>query len=170
MTRLSRIPTYWAVACLAVACGGHEVTPTGHASPTPTGPIASNLPSTVCAPTYEQLRNPEATRIEAKLVTFATASSSDPNFPPAWESPPRSAYFWVVAESGTFVAPPHDLGMNTEPVIFHFSLGYVQAVSDSSDPETISHPCRGIGGSLNRDGPWPAWFDQMPALADVKIQ
>jgi hypothetical protein len=156
------------IGSIATACGGHT-SQSAVRSPSPTSPIASNLPPGVCAPTYEELMNPDATRIEAKLVTFDILMRSDPDFPPGWMTPPRSAYFWVVALQGSFTVQPHSIAGNSTPQTFHLAIGYIQANSDASDPETIAHPCRGIGGSTT-NGPWPAWFDQMAALDDVKIR
>lgn len=154
---------------LLAACGSHVGTSTRQPSPTPTGPIASNLPTGVCAPTYQDLRNPEATKIEAKLVTIDTLSASDPDFPPGWKSPPRSTYFWVVAELGAFTVRPHSITGYASPRTFELALGYIQATSDPSDPETLVHPCRSIGGSMS-NASWPSWFDEMSALIDVKIR
>ena len=158
------------LACVALSACNQAATPVAKKSAPSSGPIATNLPDGVCAPTYQQFSDPKATRIEAKLVTIATLSTSDPNFPPGWKSPPRSAYFWVVAEVGTFIVKPHvPTNANPTPSTFHTALSYIQANTDPSDPETLVNPCRSIGGSLT-DGPWPAWFDDMSALADIKVR
>lgn len=172
------LPLAWVAVLVllgSAACDGHAVKPTAQRSPPPSGPIASNLPQGVCAPTYEQLLDPNATRIEAKLVTIATLSAGDPQFPPAWKSPPRSAFFWVVAGAEVFSldAPNglHGLGPTAPgtPKPFHFYLAYLQANVDPADPESVAHPCRAIGGELN-NGPWPAWFDKMTAMAEARIR
>ena len=169
MARCKAIAAVGLVVLLALACGQRAVSPGANASPTATGPIASNLPAGVCAPAYEQLRNPSAIRIEAKLVTFDTLSTTDPTFPPGWKTPPRSAYFWVVAELGTFTVQPHSIAGNSSPETFSLSIAYIQATSDPADPETLAHPCRSIGGSAS-NASWPAWFDGMGAIEDVKIR
>jgi hypothetical protein len=151
--------------------------------PSPSFP--SNLPAGVCAPTVEQLADPNATRIEAKLVTRKTLSTSDPTFHQAWQ--PAVKYFWVVAKIGYFPMPP-DFPRPPKPPVtptaasvkptptpvtsapVQYMLTYLQANDGyPSDPEWVAHPCRGI--SLRVDiAPWPTWFDQMNALADVKIK
>lgn len=165
-----------ALAVLVVGVVGGLPGPAQRASRAPNASpsFPANLPPGVCAPTVEQLSDSDATRIEAKLVTVNTLSKSDPDFPIGWKSPPRSGYFWVVAELGSFYIEP--IGVPQDPVStpdspkpFHFMLTYIQATIDPSDPETIAHPCRGIGLMAN-GGPWPAWFDQMQAIADVQIR
>lgn len=158
------------VLVLVAACCGRPTSQAASSSPARTGPIASSLPPGVCAPTYAQLENADATRIEAKLVTFDSLSTSDPNFPPGWRTPPRSAYFWVVAEVGNFTVESHNPVALPTAATFHMSIGYIQTTSDPKDPETLVNPCRGIGGSLSGATTWPRWFDQMPALIDVKIR
>jgi hypothetical protein len=135
------------------------------ATPSPSFP--SNLPPGVCAPTVEQLKDPGATRIEAKLVTRETLSKSDPNFSSGFRTAVK--YFWVVAKLGVFniepIGPPP--GSHFTPTPFHFVLSYILATSDPSDQGM--HPCSAVGITAN-GGPWPTWFDQMKALADVKIK
>jgi hypothetical protein len=139
------------------------------ATPSPSFP--SNLPPGVCVPTAEQLADPNATRIEAKLVTRETLSTTDPNFHQGW--PPAIKYFWVVAEVGVFSfdnIPRPPLPTPSTPKPFHFVLSYLQGNDDNApDPEWVAHPCRAIGVTAN-NGAWPAWFDQMESLADVKIR
>jgi hypothetical protein len=133
------------------------------AAPSPSFP--SNLPPGVCAPTVEQLKDPGATRIEAKLVTRETLSKSDPNFSSGFR--PAVKYFWVVAELGVLNIEPIGPPPNFTPKPFHFVLSYILATSDPSDPGTS--PCTGVGITAS-GGPWPAWFDEMEGLADVKIK
>lgn len=162
---------FLAVALIAFtvsACGG-QPTPTDsrRASPSPTGPIASNLPPGVCAPTYDQLQDPNATRIEAKLVTRDVLMKSDPNFAPSWHT--DTTYFWVVASVGRFTMdgpmPP-----GATPPVLHNVIGILQASIVSTDPESVAHPCRGIAVEGTGGTAWPAWFDQMTAIVKVTIK
>ena len=149
-------------AYLALACGAQTVSRAPQASPTLSGPIASDLPPGVCAPTYEQLLDPSATRIEAKLVTREAAMSNDPALAAS-----SSNHFWEVAKAGQFTMngplPPGEV----EPTL-HYVVSLLQGSSDPTDPESAGRPCRGI--SITGSTTWPAWFDKMLALVDVKIR
>jgi hypothetical protein len=101
------------------------------------------------------------------LVTRDTLMKSDPDFPPTWHT--GATYFWVVADVGTFTVdgplPPGET-----PPTPHNALSYLQATADPTDPESVANPCRGIGVTGGGGSAWPAWFDQMIAIVDVKIR
>jgi hypothetical protein len=165
--RWSAIACAGTLACVVLAACGQAATPVARHSQPSSGPIAANLPDGVCAPTYKQLSDPNATRIEAKLVTRDTLMKSDPDFPPTWRT--GTTYFWVVAELGTFTVdgplPPGET-----PPTLHVALSYLAATIDPNDPESVANPCRGIGVTGSGGFAWPAWFDQMTAIDDVKIR
>jgi hypothetical protein len=129
--------------------------------------IPSNLPLGVCAPTSQQLNDPNATRIDAKLVTPETLAQSDPNWSDGYHIP--SSYYWVIAESGVFDFPyPRPIATAEPP--FTYVLTYLKASVESSDPESVQQPCRTIQLSAGSAGPWPGWFDQMKAVVDLKVR
>ncbi len=169
------IAAFVLVACLAGGCNIQPASRGAAASPTPSGPttapapsgpIASDLPSGVCVPTYEQLSNPDATRIEAKLVTREILIQSDPNFAPG-SNPAK--YFWIVANVGTLtVEAPKPPGAKA-PVL-HNWLSYRVGSVDPAVPESIASPCRVFELSGGGGAAWPAWFDGMAAVGDIKIR
>jgi hypothetical protein len=135
-----------------------------------------SLPLGVCALSAEKLDLVESTRLEAKLVTYSSLESSDPDFPwrqfvpsprPAsWSRltlptpTPPPPYYWVVAGAGNYaieIDPIHNGGKGGT-ASFHDSLGYVSADT-----------CEGRGGKLDSHG-WPAWFDKMLAVAEIKFK
>lgn len=154
----------------SAGCGRHAVNPSAQSSPSPAGPISSELPPGVCAPTYQQLDEPNATRIEAKLVTRETLLKSDPDMGPGWQT--ATNYFWLIAEVGSFPAGDiHPvLGAPFSPKPFGYVLAYLQANVDPTDPESVARPCRAIGAQAGPGPAWPLWFDQMKGLADVKVR
>ncbi len=162
------------VGVVATACGRQSMAEVRLTSPSPeTGPIASGLPAGVCAPTYQQLFDANATRVEAKLVTRETLLSSDPTQNPrsAWQ--PATRYFWIIAEVGSF--PATNLGglprsTPFTPMPFGYVLGYRQGNVDPTDPESVAHPCRSLGFQAGPGPAWPSWFDKMTSLADVNVR
>ena len=158
------------VVCLVLAaCGANLSATHTQAHQTPSGPIASNLPPGVCAPTYQQLEDPNATRIEAKLVARNALMKSDPDFDPTWHT--DTTYFWVVASLGQFnVDIDVPMPPNATPPILHNALSLLQANTVRTDPESVANPCRGIYTLASPGTSWPRWFDQMTALIDVKIR
>jgi hypothetical protein len=147
-----------------------------HLTPLAAGPYASgSLPPGVCSLSPAMLDLAHSTRVEAKLVTFDSADKNDPEFPfrqyppptrPAsWSritlptpTPPPS-YYWVIAEKGVYVwNVGHGFGPDTGPSTFHDVLDYVSADT-----------CEGRGVSAGGGG-WPAWFDTMPAVTDIKYK
>jgi len=101
------------------------------------------------------------------LVTRDTLMKNDPEFVSTWHT--DTLYFWIVAEAGDFTLDVPMPAGGTPPEL-HNSLSYVQANVVASDPESVAHPCRGIAVRGDRATLWPAWFDRMPAIQDVKIR
>ena len=147
-----------------------HLTPRGAATYT-----VGSLPPGVCALTTAKLELSDSTRVEAKLVTYDAAQSHDPDFPfrqypppfrPAsWSRislptpTPPPAYYWVVAQTGTYIWNVNHLPSATAgPSTFHDVLSYVSADS-----------CEGLGFSAGGGG-WPAWFDKMPAVTDIRYK
>jgi len=157
------------IACLAVACGTPAVSQNVQGQRRPMGPIASNLPSGVCAPTYETLSDPNATRIEAKLVTAEMLSKSDPDWNNSYHIP--SNYYWVITESGVFYLTdiPRPGPPSGSPMPDRIEITYLKANPDPSDPEDRVQPCRAIEFQASNDS-WPAWFDRMTAVEDIKVR
>jgi hypothetical protein len=135
------------------------------------GESALSLPAGVCPLVTDNLPVFEATRMEAKLVTYETASASDPYFPrgvrgsatvPRLQTPSNvSHYFWVVVGEGSFhLQFPRPPQAGSNPGSFSDVLFYVPADS-----------CEMSGGDVVRAmNTWPAWFDGMQALSDTKIK
>lgn len=135
------------------------------------GQSVASLPGGVCPLSTHNLPVAEATRMEARLVTYQTAAASDPYFPwraPAFASVPRlptpsevSHYLWVVAGEGSFHFQfPQPPQAGTDTGSFSDVLFYIPADS-----------CDTSGGSAVRGmNTWPAWFDSMKALSDTKIK
>ena len=137
---------------------------------------SASLPPGVCTLRADKLDLADSTRLEAKLVTFASADTSDPNFPwhqyPPAPRPaswgritpppptPLPAYYWVIAEQGQYQVdrsgfqPP-----SATPAVFREILAYVSADS-----------CQGRGVRAGGRLSWPAWFDTMPAVVDIKFK
>jgi hypothetical protein len=153
---------------VVAGCGGHPTASAAAKSQPPTGTIAPNLPPGVCAPTYQQVTDPNATRIEAKLVTRDTLTKSDPDFPPTWNT--NATYLWVVAKAGSFTGdgpmPPGET-----PPTLHNAVSILDATIDLINPESVTSPCQTGIVFTGGEGPtWPTWFDQMTATDDVKIR
>lgn len=150
-----------------------------HLTPMASGPHASgSLPPGVCSLSPAMLDLAHSTRLEAKLVTFESAENSDPNFPdrPYPQSPrpaswgritppistPPPAYYWVLAEQGQYhiemIGPPPQ-PPGASPPVFREILAYVSA--DTCEGRSVS-----AGGHVG----WPAWFDKMPAVVDIKFK
>jgi hypothetical protein len=174
MARLGSVVACAAIlACMALTACSHAATPVAKQSALRSGPIAANLPDGVCAPTYEQLSDANATRIEAKLVTRETLLKNDPTEQPGSGWQPATKYFWMIAEVGSFPAFPEGnfpLLKPFTPKPFGYVLDYLQANVDPSDPESVARPCRAIGFQAGPGLAWPSWYDQMTALADVTIR
>lgn len=154
---------------LAIAAVGALLGPRlFHASaPTPSARhTATSLPSGVCALSVDSLPVADATRMEAKLITLESALSKDPYFP--WRQDPRSTgartsypdslpkFYWVVAAEGKFhlnaPVPPGGALPDFSDLVFH-------AAADSCQIDQVTS-----------NGGWPTWFDQLPAVMDLKVK
>jgi hypothetical protein len=158
-----------------------------HATPsrTATHTAVESLPLGVCPLSTEGLADASTSRMEAKLITFRSFVSSDPDF--RWlqnpdvqrqRTTPPPRYFWVIVSSGTF-----DLGLiprpmpQTGPETFHDLWIYVRADQCTAggaihfpiqtNTPVDSWPLDGM--SANSKG-WPSWFDQMPAVMHMNIR
>ncbi len=153
-----------------------------------------SLPPGVCPLSTESWSaDSESTRVEAKLVTYDSLVSSDPDFSwlkeplpasstrttPATTTPP---YYWVIASIGNYsldgVPRPPMPAPPTGTRTFHVMWIYLRA-DDCVHGGTIRFPANldlapndgWPTSGLHADGSgWPAWFDQMPGLAHVKIR
>lgn len=140
-----------------------------HVSPPLARHSAQSLPAGVCPLAVDKLPVSDATRLEAKLVTFDSARVRDPDFP--WRQDPSASgareilpnpaplFLWVVVGEGnfhlTFPRPPQsskDVGSFNELIL------YIRADS-----------CDGIALKSGGSG-WPAWFDNISATAAIKIK
>jgi hypothetical protein len=130
----------------------------------------SRLPGDACPLSTYSLPVADATRIDAKLVTFDVAMASDPYFPfrgstlataSRSQGPIRVAnYFWVIAAAGTFewnFPRPPTTG-NLPPL--HYVVEYFPADRCGIDG----------GTSVEGLGEWPAWFESMRGLAEATIK
>jgi hypothetical protein len=169
----------WLGVCIVMvslasgACSPHatsattQVSRTTQVSPRPTDPIASNVPSGVCAPTYNEVSDVNATRIEVKLVTREALLTSDPDFPPTLRS--GTKYFWAIAKIGQFTIygpmPP-----GGTPPSLHEVVILLQASADPADPGSRADLCNLVSLTGRGATVWPAWFDQMTAIDDVKVR
>lgn len=163
----------WLAVCVVMAavasaaCVAHSVGPATYVSPPLTAPIASNLPSGVCVPTYNEVGDVNAIRIEAKLVTRETLLTTDPDFPPTLR--PGTEYFWVVAKTGQFtINGPMPPGGN--PPTLREVVILLQASADPADRGSPADLCNLVSLTGGESPVWPAWFDKMTAIADVKIR
>jgi hypothetical protein len=169
IVRLRLIAAVAAVACFAAACNQSTTGQASHASASPTGPIANNLPPGVCAPTYENILDPNATRIEAKLVTAETLGKNDPDWNNGYHIP--SAYYWVIAKAGVFYLRdvPQPGPPSGSPPPYRIEITYLKAVPDPTDSEDRVQPCRVIEFQATM-GSWPDWFDRMSSVDDIEVR
>jgi hypothetical protein len=133
---------------------------------------AATLPAGVCTLSPDNVPMSASTRLEAKLVTFGAAQSSDPHFP--WHvysvpasyartnnpsQSPEPNYYWVVAALGEFhLGLPRDPQSSAGVTSFHDLVLYVTA--DTCVTRSIKADSHG----------WPAWFDNMSATAKIKFK
>lgn len=145
------------------------------------------LPPGVCQLSTESWSTEsDSTRVEAKLVTYESFVSSDPDF--SWlkeplpassarPSTPPPPYFWVIAEVGTYTFNIGHFPPYAGPHTFRDLWIYVRADQCTAGgairfPVQTRTPVDGwpLSG-LHADGNgWPAWFDQMPAVTYIKIR
>jgi hypothetical protein len=153
-----------AVVAVAVLLGP-RVFHAASATPSPK-PSSISLPPGVCALSLNQLPASQATRIEAKLVTFETAVTDDPYFRGTKGTSatgarlsypsPTSAFYWVVAAEGEFhlnaPVPPGGALPEFNALVFHVRTDSCQIDQTTS---IIA---------------WPSWFDKLPSVADLKLK
>jgi hypothetical protein len=150
--------------------------------PVVTHSTVDSLPAGVCSLSTEGWPA-GLTRIEGKLVTYR-AFFGLPTPEPAssarttWRSTPAPPYFWVIAATGAY-----DLGPIPMPApgighsIVHSLSTYVRA--DQCIPgAAITFPFKTYvmvdgwpvsGLTAGGDG-WPAFFDRLPAVVQIKIR
>jgi hypothetical protein len=118
------------------------------------------LPPGVCMVTPDATVESGSTRMEAKLVTFQDLRSSDPSS--YWSATPSpSTYVWVVVGIGEYI-------LEIPPTANH---GIVGGTTTDQDEQYYlkGSDCTVMAVHLDRDG-WPAWFDKMAAVAEIKFK
>lgn len=173
--RIVRVAATLLMVVAMAGCGGQLSARQPATSPEPSGPIATNLPTGVCAPTYQELRDPHATKIEAKLVARQTFVSANPQDRPGPGFQSAMKYFWVIAElgvfpEGNFPRPPNPSVTQVTPKPWNYLLVIRRGNIDPADPESVTDACGSIGVEAGSGLTWPSWFDQMSALVQVKIR
>jgi hypothetical protein len=170
-----------AVVAVVVLVGPHLL----HTTPSrATGAHATveSLPAGVCPLSTEGWPT-GLTRIGAKLVTYQAFFGSPTPEPASsprttWRSTPPPPYYWVIAATGTY-----DLGPIPMPApgigraIVHSLSSYVRA--DQCTPGgAINFPFKTfvmidgwpVAGLTAKGSGWPAFFDELPAVIDMKIR
>jgi hypothetical protein len=148
-----------------------------------------SLPAGVC-PLSTENGLTGLTRIEAKLVTAESAlrliaPDATLSARQAASSTPASSYFWVIAGTGTYYlsAYPRPPDATAAMEIAHSVLIFVRANQCAAGgairlpiirlPIDVYGPGDGLplaGVSAYGDYQWPASFDPLPAVVDVKIR